>query len=86
MKNEDFKEMIELFVEFGKVQSQDICKVVDYEYHSGKDYYSVTFEFEYCNRKFSDCLVIYCGDECLNKDALLEDLKVIVNKAKLICD
>ncbi len=56
------------------------CKSISYEYNSGKDYYAINFEFEYCNAKYSDCIVFYPSD--FDKENILSSLANIINKSE----
>ena len=79
------KKIFELLWEFFKkiddIRQEDLCEKIKLTYHGNKDYYDIAFKFRNGNSKYEDCVIIYCNED-FDKAAVLEEIGLIVEKAK----
>ena len=75
-------DMFDLMIAIQRVNDHKGCSSVSYEWNSGKEYWSINFNFKWANASYSDCVVVYSNGDDFNKDDFLISISKILSTAE----
>lgn len=57
--------------------------IISFEYNTSKSYYTIKFQFEYCNSTYSGCVLFY-DNEDYDYEKIISDIDTISQKAQTL--